>query len=197
MNLPLMLTSSRLILSPLFFLAFFIPIWTGGLDTVSVFVLWPIFIAVEVTDFADGAVARARNQVTDLGKLMDPFADVISRMTYFLCFSFVGIMPVWVLVILFYREFGIIFIRLLMYREGTALAARSGGKAKAVLYFAGAGLSLIVLSFERFGWLAEWHSELRLIVAAVYILAAVMAVYSFVDYIRVFRTREQKPGDDS
>lgn len=189
MTLPLFLTSVRLVLSPLFFLAFFVPVWTGSLQGLSVAVLWVIFIGVEITDFADGAVARARNQVTDLGKLMDPFADVISRLTYFLCFALVGIMPAWVLIIIFYREFGIIFIRLLMYREGTALAARRGGKTKALLYFVSAGLSLILLTLERMQWLAEWQGPLQIAVTVVYVAAALMALLSFLDYIRVFRDR--------
>mgnify|MGYP006286349819 CR=1 FL=1 len=139
--------------------------------------------------YADGAVARARNQVTDLGKLMDPFADVISRLTYFLCFSLVGIMPAWVLIIIFYREFGIIFIRLLMYREGTALAARRGGKTKALLYFASAGFSLVLLTLERMQWLANWQGALHIVVTVVYVAAALMALLSFLDYMRVFRDR--------
>jgi CDP-diacylglycerol--glycerol-3-phosphate 3-phosphatidyltransferase len=197
MTLPIALTSSRLVLSPLFFLAFFVPIWTGSLEAASVVMLWIIFIAVEVTDYADGAVARSRNQISDLGKLMDPFADVISRVTYFLCFSLVGIMPAWVLIVIFYREFGIIFIRLLMYREGTALAARRGGKTKALLYFASAGLSLIVLTLERLEWLVGWHEGLRVFVAIVYVGAAVMAIVSFVDYLRVFRMRSSADDVES
>jgi len=189
MTLPLLLTSARLVLAPLFFLTFFIPIWTNAFGATSVVILWIIFVGVELTDIADGAVARARNQITDLGKLMDPFADVISRMTYFLCFSFVGIMPAWVLIVIFYREFGIIFIRLLMYRDGTALAARRGGKTKALLYFAGAGFSLIVLTLERLEWLTGWHEGLRIVAAIIYIAAAIMAVVSFLDYVRVYRSR--------
>lgn len=189
MTLPLVLTSARLVLSPLFFLAFFVPLWTGSLQGLSVAILWLIFVGVEITDFADGAVARARNQVTDLGKLMDPFADVISRLTYFLCFSLVGIMPAWVLIIIFYREFGIIFIRLLMYREGTALAARRGGKTKALLYFASAGFSLVLLTLERMQWLANWQGALHIVVTVVYVAAALMALLSFLDYMRVFRDR--------
>lgn len=197
MTLPLLLTSARLALAPLFFLAFFIPIWTGAFGATSVVVLWIIFVGVELTDIADGAVARARNQISDLGKLMDPFADVISRMTYFLCFSFVGIMPAWVLIVIFYREFGIIFIRLLMYRDGTALAARRGGKTKALLYFAGAGFSLIVLTLERLEWLTGWHDGLRIVAAVIYIAAAIMAVVSFLDYIRVYRSRNADTDRES
>jgi CDP-diacylglycerol--glycerol-3-phosphate 3-phosphatidyltransferase len=106
-------------------------------------------------------------------------------------------MPAWVLIVIFYREFGIIFIRLLMYRRGTALAAPRGGKTKALLYFAGAGFSLIVLTFERLEWLPGWHEGLRVFVAIVYVAAAVMAVVSFVDYLRVFRIHSSNSEIDS
>ena len=70
-----------------------------------------------------------------MGKIIDPFADVISRVTYFVCFTFVGMMPLWALMLILWREFCIMFIRMVMAKEGTALAAKWGGKAKAVFYF--------------------------------------------------------------
>jgi len=64
---------------------------------------------MELSDFVDGRLARRDNQVTAFGKLFDPFADVISRVTYFLAFASIGIMPLWVFLVVLYREFGILF----------------------------------------------------------------------------------------
>ena len=75
-------------------------IWgsTIGLSpVVSVVVLWSLFILIELSDLLDGAAARKLNTVSGFGKLFDPFADVFARLTYFVCFSYTGIMPLWIL----------------------------------------------------------------------------------------------------
>src|SRR6056297_3137499 len=151
MNLPTRLTVSRIILSPVFFLIWFLPVWTGKGHLPSAILLILLFIVQEITDALDGAIARKRNQVTDLGKVLDPFADVMSRMTFFLCFTGVGLMPVWILTILIYRELAVTFFRLLMIRRGIVMAASVWGKMKAVVYTVAGVAGLAVVSLSRFG----------------------------------------------
>ncbi len=170
----------------------------------SIVVLWLLFIYIEISDALDGDIARRTNQVTDLGKVLDPFADVFSRLTYFVCLLVAHLMPVWVFIIILYREFGIIFIRLLMYRKGVALAARSGGKIKTVMYSLGGGAGLLLSSLNRlgmyepqgrFGLFSPFTVEstvaythiVAYVAFAAYIVAAVLSVLSFLDYVRVFR----------
>ncbi len=187
MNLANTLTIGRLVLAPIFFLLVFVPVWAGVLQVSSVVLLWIIFIVIEVSDAADGHLARSRNEVTDLGKVLDPFADVISRLTYFVAFVAIGIMPAWVLLVLLYREYGIVFVRLLMFRKGVALAARSGGKIKAVLYAVAGGVGLALITIERTGILLEWFSGVYIFAHVVYVAAALFSIGSFIDYLLVFR----------
>ena len=204
MNIPNTVTSSRIFLSPIFFLAFFVPLWTGFLLQTSIVVLWLLFVYIEFSDALDGDIARRTNQVTDLGKVLDPFADVFSRLTYFVCLLVANLMPVWVFIIILYREFGIIFIRLLMYRKGVALAARSGGKIKTVMYSLGGGAGLLLSSLNRLGMYepqgrlglfspfgadfpAVYVEIIAYVAFAAYVIAAVLSVLSFLDYVRVFR----------
>jgi CDP-diacylglycerol--glycerol-3-phosphate 3-phosphatidyltransferase len=68
-NLPNALTISRIIAAPFVALLPFAPTWELR------FAAFWLFIAVAVTDYWDGKLARSRNLVTDLGRLLDPLAD--------------------------------------------------------------------------------------------------------------------------
>lgn len=184
MNLANFLTALRIMLSPVFLIIFFIPVWTGGaFEAGSVYLIWIIFLIMEFSDLFDGMAARASNQVSDFGKLFDPFADVFSRLTYFLCFVGLGIMPVWVFAIIIYREITILFFRILVMKKGIAMGARMGGKLKAWAYaFAGIG-GLIFVSIERLGIFSEIIDALRSVTLVLFILAGIASLVSLLDYL--------------
>lgn len=69
MNLPNAITMSRIAATPL--IAGLI-LYAGWMPRLSA---WLLFIAAAVTDYVDGKLARDRNLVTDLGKVLDPLAD--------------------------------------------------------------------------------------------------------------------------
>ena len=184
MNLANFLTSLRIFLSPFFLAVFFLPVWTDGeFKVLSVVVFWILFIVMDLSDLFDGMAARAAGVVSDLGKLYDPFADVVSRLTYFLCLVGIGIMPIWVFAIIMYRELGIIFIRLLAVRKGFAMGARMGGKLKAWTYAFGGISGLLYVSFERTGLFAKYLPQLRTAAEICFYLAACAALVSLTDYL--------------
>ncbi|MBK5201382.1 MAG: CDP-diacylglycerol--glycerol-3-phosphate 3-phosphatidyltransferase [Spirochaetaceae bacterium] len=188
MNLPNKLTFARLCMTPLFFISFNLPNWFGEryftFSTVLVIIL---FICIELTDLLDGIIARSRNMVTDLGKVMDPFADTFSRLTYFVCLMTVGIMPVIAFIIIMWREFAQSFIRMLMMKEGKALPANIWGKSKAVLYAVSAVLGVIYLALDRVMPSAPWITTCGTILTVIFYLAAVASVASFLTYIKGIR----------
>jgi phosphatidylglycerophosphate synthase len=69
MNLPNAITVGRIIVTPLIALLPFVDSWTARA------VAFVVYIVAAVTDYYDGMLARTRNLVTDLGKLLDPLAD--------------------------------------------------------------------------------------------------------------------------
>lgn len=71
MNLPNRLSLLRICLVPLFVAAYLLPYYWGAYVAVG------LFLAAAATDFLDGYIARKRNLVTDLGKLLDPIADKV------------------------------------------------------------------------------------------------------------------------
>jgi CDP-diacylglycerol--glycerol-3-phosphate 3-phosphatidyltransferase len=172
-------TLSRIFLAPLFFIVYRYSILPPIPTLVA---LWLLFAAIEISDLVDGKVARSSNEVSSFGKLFDPFADVLARMTYFVCFAFDGIMPLWVFLIIIYREFGILFLRNILSLRGIAMGARAGGKFKAGLYMVSGMLSLALVSMFRLEYFGGIISILEVVVLASFILAGVLSVGSFIDY---------------
>jgi CDP-diacylglycerol--glycerol-3-phosphate 3-phosphatidyltransferase len=131
----MILTGSRLITGPLFAI-FFLKAYTPDVDPqISGFWLLLAFIAallLEFSDMFDGMVARARNEVTSLGKIFDPICDAISRQTIFLAFLLTGIIPIWMFLIFLYRDSLIYLLRIMVASEGTVMAASWAGKFKAI-----------------------------------------------------------------
>ncbi len=187
MNLPNKLTIGRLILSPVFFLFYFIPLWTDKYYTFSVPFLIAIFLGIEISDFLDGFIARKYNLVSDIGKVLDPFADVVSRLTYFLCFASTGIMPLWIFLILMYRELGIIFFRMLMIKKGIVVAASLWGKLKAITYALAGFIGVFLVSILRMNIWKDIAPVIQTVLLIVFILAAFASVASFSVYITAGR----------
>ena len=124
MNTPNKLTVSRLVMAPIFFIAFHLPIWVDSrlskLSAILIIILW---VLTELSDLLDGQIARRANLVTDMGRVMDPFADTISRMTYFVCFISVSMMPIWAFILIMWRALSILFVRMLIMGKGASVLA--------------------------------------------------------------------------
>ncbi len=185
MTLPNKLTVGRLVMAPLFFIMFNLRYWVGPQITVlSSIVCLVLFVAIEMTDLLDGKIARHYHLVTDLGKVMDPFGDTLSHLTYFVCFMISGIMPSWVFVVIMYREFSILFIRLLMVSQGHVMPANMWGKSKTVTYAVGGVLGILYL-FLASMMEASHLSAFFTCMQVVFVLSAIASVVSFLNYIRL------------
>ena len=184
MTLPNKITIGRIILAPVFFISYFLPSRWPSLNGLSSILILSIFAGIEISDFLDGYLARKYNLVSDLGKVLDPFADVISRVTYFLCFVSSGLMPLWIFLIIIYRELGITFLRMMMISRGVVVAASLWGKLKAITYAVSGVLGVLFVSFERFGIFSDIMKPLRISLIIVFYLSAFAAVASFLVYLK-------------
>jgi CDP-diacylglycerol--glycerol-3-phosphate 3-phosphatidyltransferase len=132
--------------------------------------------------------------VTNLGKLFDPFADVIARVSYFTCFILSGVMPLWVFIVVLYREFGVLFLRMQLTQRDVAMGAKALGKLKSFSYFLATVVALAFVSVSRLvgsvgadsgsGTGAAWYFGLQTGARVVFMVAAVLSLLSFADYIR-------------
>jgi len=165
-------------------------LFTGGPWTVPV--LWILFVGSEITDMLDGMIARSRGEMSDFGKLFDPFADTLTQVTYFFCFVIDGILPPLLFLAVLYREFSILFIRNLMLKKGITMGARVGGKLKTVAYVLAGALALSASSVVRLGISGGIYRVLSLAAGAVYVISVIIAIVSFFDYVSVYRKTPEK-----
>ena len=184
MNVPNKITVVRLVLTPLFFISFFLPIWISpSLSSLSAILMLVLWAFIEISDLADGFIARRYKLVTDLGKVLDPFSDTLARLTYFVCLISASVMPVWVFIIIMYREFSIIFLRMLMMKTGKTVAANNWGKAKAVMYAISGIAGILYVSVSRLVVNQGWKVVVDPIILGLFVITALASIISFVTYV--------------
>ena len=159
MNLPTKITMSRIVAIVLMILGLFVlyviklvnPSFTtillgnSGINLVF-FILFIFFLIASYTDHLDGHLARKNNQVTALGKFLDPVADklLINSMVIFLAAPavFASYIPgaegiahfsVWCAIILVARDIVVDALRFIAAEKGVVIAANIFGKLKTVL----------------------------------------------------------------
>ncbi|WP_461246568.1 CDP-diacylglycerol--glycerol-3-phosphate 3-phosphatidyltransferase [Treponema sp. R6D11] len=196
MNLANKLSFFRIILAPVFFVIYLLPNFfpslfvNGAAWTVPV--LWIIAIVSEITDYFDGLVARKLNLTSDFGKLLDPFADTLTQITFFLCFIIDGIFPAgifaaFLFLLIVYREFAIMFLRNLMAKKGIAMGARMGGKIKTVAFIITAAITFLAVSFERLGLFNLILPYIKICALIAFAISAVISIISFFDYLIIYK----------
>lgn len=182
MNIAHYLTCLRIFTGPIFLICY------TNYETLGInigFLPWILLILLivsEMSDAFDGFLARKYNQVTDLGKILDPMADSIYRTSIFLTFTQPPVsIPLWVALIFFYRDSVIATLRTICALKGFALAARISGKVKAIIQAFSAFCIIILMVSENFGILSlEYLTTVSTLLA---LTAAVYTLYSGFDYL--------------
>lgn len=194
MNPATIVTGLRIALSPVFFFLYTTTVRDGTASTAAIVALWALFLVMECSDFVDGQVARRTKTVSDLGKLFDPFADSVARLTYFLSFLVAGLMPAWAFLLVLYRDLGVSFVRVLAMKHGVTMSAQVSGKIKAFVYAiaGGAGLLLVTLNTYEGGSLA---ATFGVATQVLFWICAATAVWTMIDYYLAFRRLTRKAGE--
>jgi len=155
------------------------------LDISSVLLPYVLLILLgisELSDAFDGYLARRYNQVTDLGKVLDPMADSIARISVFLTFTVEPVkLPVPLIFIFLYRDSVVSTLRTICALKGLALAARISGKIKAVIQAIAAFIIILMMIPHSLGYLST--STLHLISSVIVSIAALYTIFSGIDYI--------------
>ena len=137
-NLPNLLTVSRILLIPVFVVLFSTPTSEGS--------LWAalVFVVAAVTDVLDGYLARRRSQVTKLGRLLDPIADKLLVLSGLFLLVELGQVPAWVAIVIIGREVAVTGIRAIAATVGIVIAVERLGKYKMV--FEVLAITLLILA---------------------------------------------------
>ena len=191
MSIALILTLLRILLGPIF-VVFYLYHGQLGFTLFSLpYVLLCLTVLSEVSDVFDGLLARRYNKVTDLGKLLDPMADSIFRLSVFLAFTQGVIqLPLLLVCIFFYRDLVISTLRALCGLRGFALAARLSGKIKAVVQAVIIFFILVMLIPYSLGYLEL--SLLRKLSVYSVSIGVIYTLYSGCEYILAYRSYIQK-----
>lgn len=180
----------RIAIGPLFLLVYLHPLWFGLTLVAQPYALLVLMGIVELSDLLDGYLARRLNQVSNLGKLLDPMADSISRLSVFFSFTQgVVALPLLLVFAFFYRDALVSTLRTVCALRGFALAARKSGKLKAVIQGVVAFAILVLMIPQSLGMISlvafqRWSLGLVAIAATYTVLSALDYFYVNRDHIK-------------
>lgn len=202
-TLPNIITLARICLTPVIAL---LPFIDGYWPKLIAFI---VFLVAAISDLWDGYLARSRNQVTDLGKMLDPIADKLLLLATLIPIYWIsqerhhlydipvwGSIPLWVCLLLLGREFAMTGFRWWAQRRGVVIPAGAEGKLKATFQniFIGATMAWFAFREARkpLGWEASpfarfWNEFHGGFVAVALAVAVLLTVYSFGVYIYRYR----------
>ena len=129
LNVPNVLTLLRILLVPVLVVAL--------LDqSSSPWLAAAVFAAASLTDAIDGYIARAREQITTFGKLMDPVADKLLIIAALVVLVSQNRVPAWIAMVIIAREFAVTVTRMAATGQGVVISANWWGKAKTMVQVA-------------------------------------------------------------
>lgn len=140
MNLANKITFTRIFIIPLFILSLL------GDFPYSQYVAAFIFILAASTDSMDGYIARKRNEITNLGKFLDPLADKLLITSALVALVEMGRISSVVAIIIISREFIVTGFRVIAASEGVVIAASWLGKIKTIAQI----VSIVAILLDNF-----------------------------------------------
>lgn len=151
-----------------------------------------LFVVAVVTDIVDGRMARANNDITTFGKILDPIADKLLVLGSFFTVAYLGVVPYWILIPIALREIIITVLRFYFLGKGVAVAAVKSGKQKTILQAVSLGGAFLVFMHRVYmaPHMAEGMADTLSLVYSVIMYALLLSafyqtLYSGYDFFRL------------
>ena len=190
MAIPNILTVMRIFLTPIFIICLFSDFFGAQLWALI------IFIVASITDAYDGYLARKNNMVTDTGQFLDPLADKILLSSAFISFSIMGLIDIWMVALIIFRDLFVMGLRFLMSRRGFIMITSKIAKSKTGVQVGIIIFTLLFLTLKGFNWvLLEDYlifiNEYQLVYYLT-MIAVIFTVYTGYNYIQENRKAIQE-----
>ena len=198
MNIPTKITTVRIVLVAVLLVFLFacsvIPsfesplLGNSGINLVYL-IACIVFIVASLTDFLDGYLARKWNQVTDLGKFLDPIADkmLVNGLLIFLVFpwSFASnqrcFIPVFCVILMVIRDLVVDGLRFIAAKKNEVIAANIFGKLKTVSQMV--AIPVVLLNGWPFSYFdSSWPAAINISSILIYI-ATFFSLLSGIIYV--------------
>ena len=146
MPIPNILTVMRIFLTPIFIICLFSDFFGAQLWALI------IFIVASITDAYDGYLARKNNMVTNTGRFLDPLADKILVSSAFISFSIMGLIDIWMVALIIFRDLFVTSLRVLLSRKGFIMITSKIAKSKTAVQIGIIIFTLLFLTLKAFNW---------------------------------------------
>ena len=181
-RVPNILSTLRIVLTPVFVVLYLQPGFLWSLLGMVVFVI------AAITDYLDGYFARRYKVSTSLGKFLDPLADKILTLAGFLCIPFIDPhqFPWWIIAVIVLRDGIVTLLRLVADRYGQMMETRTMAKVKTMVQMVFLYVVLFLGVMVKAGGPIAELSALFLasgIAGWVFVLVMLITVYTAVEYI--------------
>lgn len=164
-DIPNLLSVLRIVLVPIFVYLFFT-------DRTAAAVA--VFAFSGITDVLDGYIARKYNYISDLGKILDPFADKLTQFTAFICLYISSLVPLWMPAVYFVKEILTLIGAVVVFRKGKRVVkSHVFGKLATFFVFA------FVIVVAMFGKSIPSYA-----ISTVCVLMCLYFVFSCIMYVR-------------
>ena len=139
-----------------------------------------------LTDILDGTIARKFDCISNFGKLIDPLADKATQIAILATLTFKGIIPLWMLIVVFVKEFAMIAGASFLYGKELVVSSKWFGKLATVIFYIAIACSFFI---------TYWNSKLNMEVDLphfdiyLYYVAVVATIFSLIMYFKTFYTQ--------
>lgn len=137
-----------------------------------------LLIAMYISDLLDGYLARRLNQVSELGKIIDPLADKIAVVSIAIILFFQGRLETWFFIVVVARDVLILVFGLYL-KSKSKIVLMSNYPGKLAVFSIGIIVLLAVFNYENFELLKKAISYL-------YYISVFLIIYSLYLYFRRF-----------